>query len=57
MKRICKDLRLYEVQDICNKGLPQYTYIKNGYGSCLDKFYVNKLKNNLNRFETMPVYF
>ena len=57
MKRICKDLKLYDVHDIYNKGLPQYTYIKNGYGSRLDKFYVNKLKNNLNRFETIPVYF
>ena len=54
---ICKDLKLYDVHNICNKGLPQYTYIKNGYGSRLDKFYVNKLKNNLSRFETVPVYF
>ena len=25
MKRICKDLKLYDVHDFCNKGLPQYT--------------------------------
>ena len=57
MKYICKDLKLYDIHDICNKGLPQYTFIKNGYGSRLDKFYVNKLKYNLNNFETIPVSF
>ena len=57
MKGICKDLRLYDVHNVCNKGLPQYTFIKKGYGSRLDKFYVNKLKNNCNKFETIPVSF
>ena len=57
LKKICKDLKLYDVHNIYNKGVPQYTYIKDGYGSRIDKFYVNKLRNNSNNFRTIPIDF
>ena len=55
LKTICNDLKLYDIHNICNKGIPQYTFIKDGYGSRIDKIYVNKLKNSISNFSTVPV--
>ena len=55
LKLLCNDLKLYDIHNICNKHVPQYTYIKDGYGSRIDKIYVNKLKNNISNFCTVPV--
>ena len=55
LKAICNDLKLYDIHNLCNKGLTQYTFIKDGYGSRIDKFYVNKLKSNVSNFSTVPV--
>ena len=57
LKNICNNLNLYDAHNIYNKGLVQYTYIKRGYGSRIDRIYVNKLKNNILQFDTIPVEF
>lgn len=57
LHKICKDLKLCDAHNILNKGLPQYTYIKKGYGSRIDKIYVNSLKNHISKFETISVAF
>ena len=57
LKNICNNLNFYDAHNIYNKGLVQYTYIKRGYGSRLDRIYVNKLKNKILQFDTIPVEF
>ena len=57
LKNICNNLNLYDVHNIYNKGLVQYTYIKKGYGSRIDRIYVNKLKSKIQQFNTIPVEF
>ena len=57
IKNLCSELRLRNVHNTNGVQLPQYTYIKQGYGSRIDRFYVNKLKNNILDFKTLPVHF
>ena len=57
LKNLCNNLKLYDVHNIYNKGLVQYTYIKQGYGSRIDRIYVNKLRNHILYFDTIPVEF
>ena len=55
--KIYKDLKLKDIHNLCNTGIPQYTYIKEGYGSRIDMIYVNKLRYNISNFRTIPVAF
>ena len=57
LKSLCSELKLRDVHNANGVHLPQYTYIKQGYGSRIDRCYVNKLKNNILNFETIPVHF
>ena len=57
LKKIVSDLKLVDVHNVNGVQIPQYTFIKQGYGSRIDRFYVNKLKHHILDFETIPVSF
>ena len=57
LKNIVNNLNFSDVHNLYNKGLVQYTYIKKGYGSRIDRIYINKLRNHILQFNTIPVEF
>lgn len=54
--KLVRDLRFNDTWFLHNRQ-PQYTFVRNNYGSRIDRFYCQALKTNVNSCEIIPVSF